>query len=399
MGNRISIIVPVYNTENYLEKCLNSICNQSYIELEIILVECASKDKSREICRKYQNEDSRIILLEYNFDKGIAWARKEGIDHATGDYFLFVDGDDWIEKDTCEKMLSMAKTNNADIVLCSYYRDKPNAQSTLNRICLEKEGVYTGADLAIFVNNMIGENTFTVNGAPWSKLFSAKLVNILLKYYDDTIKQYGDDWEIVFPALVNANTVYISDEAFYHAVCREGSASKRRHDEWYDYMNKTFRLLRKAFGDSTYGEVLVDKLEKIYLGEILAGIKMVTDFEFPMWYLDNVDYSKKTIIYGAGEIGINCFRQFQVASCDNNVVTWVDKYIYGKKILGRDIEPVSAIKEKDFDQIIIANNSTDISNDIKLYLLEMGIDKAKIITKKPKYISEIINKYYKKQNC
>ena len=398
MGDRISIIVPVYNTEKYLEKCLDSICNQSYKELEIILVECASKDESRAICRKYRNIDSRIVLLEFDFDKGIAWARKEGIDRATGEYFLFVDGDDWIENTTCEKMLTMAKTSKADVVLCSFYRDKPNEKSSVNEICLQKPGVYTDTDLKIFINNMIGESTFTVNGAPWSKLYSASLINILLKYYDDTIKQYGDDWEIVFPALVNAKTIYVSDEAFYHAVCREGSASKRRHDEWYDYMNKTFRLLRKVFSDSIYGDVLVNKLEQIYMGEILAGIKMVTDFEFPMWYLDKVDYKKRTIIYGAGEIGINCYRQFQVAGCDMNVKAWVDKYKYGKKLLEKDIEPVSVIDTKEYDQIIIANNSNEISNEIKQYLIGMGVDQEKIVSNKPVHISEIISKYYTKQS-
>lgn len=113
----VSVIVPVYNVEPYLRKCLYSVLGQTYRDLEIIVVDDGSTDASRAICDEYKSSDSRIQVI-HQINKGLSEARNNGIDIATGEYILFVDGDDWIELNTVECLLQACVENNADVSCC-----------------------------------------------------------------------------------------------------------------------------------------------------------------------------------------------------------------------------------------------------------------------------------------
>ena len=109
MDKKISIIVPVYNLEKYLPRCLNSVCNQTYKNLEIILVDDGSTDKSSDICDNWAKKDSRIIVI-HKKNGGVSSARNAGIKKATGEYIHFVDGDDWLELNCYEKIVERDMT-------------------------------------------------------------------------------------------------------------------------------------------------------------------------------------------------------------------------------------------------------------------------------------------------
>ena len=117
MNPKISIIVPIYNTEKYLTNCINSIINQSYKNLEIILVNDASTDNSLNICKEFQEEDKRIVLFDIEHS-GVSKARNCGLDNATGDYIGFVDSDDYIEPNMFETLIKAIKKYSADISMC-----------------------------------------------------------------------------------------------------------------------------------------------------------------------------------------------------------------------------------------------------------------------------------------
>lgn len=117
----VSVIVPVYKAEAYLCQCLDSICGQSYRELEIVLVDDGSPDLCGAICDEYAAKDGRITVLHQK-NAGISQARNVGLCAAEGEFVLFVDSDDWIEPDTCEVAVAAAKTHKADIVFWNYYR-------------------------------------------------------------------------------------------------------------------------------------------------------------------------------------------------------------------------------------------------------------------------------------
>ncbi len=131
MQDKISVIVPVYNTEKYLEECLESIVNQSFANLEIIIVNDASPDGSHKIIQKFAQHDARIKVIDHKQNLGQSAARNSALDMACGDYIFFIDSDDTIEQSTLEIMLATAIKNNADIVGCPLRRTDEQNQNTI----------------------------------------------------------------------------------------------------------------------------------------------------------------------------------------------------------------------------------------------------------------------------
>ena len=128
MSNMISIIVPVYNSELYLKKCLDSIISQTYENIEIICIDDNSSDDSLRILQEYEKKDQRIKVLQ-KVNEGVSFARNAGLDMARGDYILFVDSDDWIDRCTCEVALKKILEETADLVMWSYIRERETESS------------------------------------------------------------------------------------------------------------------------------------------------------------------------------------------------------------------------------------------------------------------------------
>ena len=119
---QVSIIVPVYNVENYIERCLNSLVNQTFKDIEIITINDGSTDKSLELINKYVKEDIRVSVIDLG-DEGVSYCRNLGIEKANGKYIMFVDSDDWIDSNMIEAMYKKAEENKLDLVMCSYIRE------------------------------------------------------------------------------------------------------------------------------------------------------------------------------------------------------------------------------------------------------------------------------------
>lgn len=174
----VSIVVPIYNKEKELKKCINSLINQTYKDLEIILVNDGSKDSSRIICEKFFKQDSRIKLINKE-NQGVELARMTGIENSTGEYITFVDSDDWIPNNAIENLLNAIKKENADVSFGKYYRvlDK---YSLLKR--MSNEPVYN--NITITQNKFINEyyDSFCGSGKMpinmWAKLYKKSLIDI-----------------------------------------------------------------------------------------------------------------------------------------------------------------------------------------------------------------------------
>ncbi|MCL2832366.1 MAG: glycosyltransferase [Treponema sp.] len=118
---KISIVLPIFNVEKYLPQCIESVINQSFIDFELILVNDFSKDKSFDICKLYKEKDNRIKIINNNKNYGCSLSRKIGLNSASGEYILFIDSDDWIEKSMLSELFNAATLDNYDIVYCDYY--------------------------------------------------------------------------------------------------------------------------------------------------------------------------------------------------------------------------------------------------------------------------------------
>ena len=136
---KISVIIPVYNTEKFLEKCLNSVLNQTLKEIEIIVVNDGSRDNSLEIIKKFKKEDNRIVLLNEQ-NGGSSFARNKGLETAKGKYFYFIDSDDYLEENTMfEELYNKCENDNLDIVVFDYYNDFGNRKEYVKNIEISED--------------------------------------------------------------------------------------------------------------------------------------------------------------------------------------------------------------------------------------------------------------------
>lgn len=164
----VSIIVPVYNVEAYVEKCIKSLINQSYKNLEILLIDDGSSDKSGIICEQYQKKDSRIKVF-HKINGGLSDARNYGLLYASGEYILFVDSDDWIELDSVKKLMEYAQKVNADIV-CYGINDYVNKNIEAKRGVAECQVISGKEALYLLV-----EKGDDIGIVAWNKLYKRNL--------------------------------------------------------------------------------------------------------------------------------------------------------------------------------------------------------------------------------
>jgi glycosyltransferase involved in cell wall biosynthesis len=174
MNDLISIIIPVYNMEKYLDRCLHSVLNQTYENLEIILVDDGSTDNSPNMCDNYALKDGRIKVV-HKENGGLSDARNAGIRIATGDYIGYVDSDDWIEPNMYECMYKACAGNNAQLAVCRYFREYDD--KTVNDGTSKVEIFSRDEILNIYITDKDG---YMVYNSVWSKLFKRELVEGML---------------------------------------------------------------------------------------------------------------------------------------------------------------------------------------------------------------------------
>ncbi len=183
MNNRpkISIIVPIYNVEKYLVKCLDSLVNQTLKEIEIILVDDGSPDNCPKICDEYANKDNRIKVI-HKQNAGVSAARNTGIEIATAEWLAFVDADDWVEEDMFEEAYKRTVNCDVDMVLFNFYSNYEKKEVVNKKIPQEdfitdNQDIIQQLKLSVLHETFGPYNTsFTLMGAPWNKIFKASIV-------------------------------------------------------------------------------------------------------------------------------------------------------------------------------------------------------------------------------
>lgn len=214
MEKLITIIVAVYNIEEYLQRCVDSILAQTYRRLEIILVDDGSSDRSGELCDAYAGKDSRIKVI-HKKNGGLSDARNAGMDIAQGEYIGFVDGDDWIDTDMYRAMYAACEENKAQVAVCRYKQITKKGiidASTGNSVLLSKTEA-----LEIYV---CGDERYLIYNSVWSKLFAAGLI----KDMRFPVGKNSEDIMFTTRAFCNMERCVYLDTAYYNYVLdREGS--------------------------------------------------------------------------------------------------------------------------------------------------------------------------------
>lgn len=212
----ISIIVPIYKVEKYIRQCIESIINQSFKDLEIILVDDGSPDNCPEICDEYADKDNRIKVI-HKQNEGLIAARKSGLKTATGEYVSFVDGDDWIDTDMYKKVYQSINKYNPDCVITQFlfaFEDKNIKSDYL----LDKE-YYSREDIEneIFPTMLFKGQYYRFGIFPncWSKVFKRDILDKHLYDVDNRIRM-GEDIAFTYPCLMECKSVSFIDEALYY---------------------------------------------------------------------------------------------------------------------------------------------------------------------------------------
>lgn len=212
----ITVIVPVYNVEDYLEKCLNSIITQTYKNLDILLINDGSTDNSGVICDKYSLIDNRIRVFHQD-NRGVSEARNLGLNNSYGEYIGFVDPDDWIEPEMYEVLLNKLLINNSEISICGHTIYHSNdafdvrTNSLLEGIIYKKEALTYLLDINLY------------EGYLWNKLFSAKLINKFNLRFNKNLA-ICEDLLFVACYMLNLEYIYYIPKPLYNYIERQGSA-------------------------------------------------------------------------------------------------------------------------------------------------------------------------------
>lgn len=215
----ITVIVPIYNTEKYLRRCLDSITNQTYKNLEIILVDDGSNDNSLSICKEYKLKDDRIKILT-QVNKGQGAARNYGLEICNGEYISFIDSDDYIDEYMYEKMLSKIKEYNVDMAICGYYRDYGFFMK--KQPVPDKNKVYDNLEL---IKSYI--NTPYITSSVCNKLYKKEIWE---NERFPTIRA-REDIGILYKVLANIKSAIHIGECSYIQYVRPGSTERKKFSE------------------------------------------------------------------------------------------------------------------------------------------------------------------------
>ena len=261
---KISIIVPVYNAEQYISKCIDSILSQTERCLELILVNDGSKDNSGTICDEYAKRDHRVKVIHQK-NAGVSAARNTGIGIATGEYIGFVDSDDWIESDMFERLLQEAESTDSDVVMCdatTVYDDGRTQADTITQL--------SG-------NRILKKNDFTPSlllemaGSACRCIYKNDRYSDKLRKYPLAFPlgvKFSEDRIFNLYAFGQANQVAYIKDSFYDRYMNTESAVHRFHADYFEAYKKAAFEIEKAIAAVWDND---QKLQKAYLGQFIGG--------------------------------------------------------------------------------------------------------------------------------
>lgn len=270
---RVSIIIPIYNEEQYLEQCLDSVCGQTLKEIEIICVDDGSTDRTPEILENYAGKDSRIRIITQK-NKFAGAARNRGMECASGEYLSFLDADDYYEPDMMEKMVRRAEANQADIVVCRY-EQRCGGETVQNGWEFEDLFFKEEGQKEVFAGSALNRaGIFQIaKGWAWDKLFRAEFVKEC--GYEFPEFRSSEDGFFVYMLMARAERIsYMDDLLAVHRIAVQGSLSDTKEENWPNGF-QMWAMIR-------------DELKKMDLYRVYEQSFMNEFVYFLFWYLESM---------------------------------------------------------------------------------------------------------------
>ena len=277
----ISIIVPIYNAERYLNRCIKSLINQTKENIEFILVNDGSTDSSEEIIKSYK--DKRIKYFK-NKNQGIGKTRNFGMQKATGKYIMFLDSDDYLSTNACDELFSKAEKDNLDLVINNFYRVEEETEKKVEVIIPE------------FKNTTLKDNKrllLDVNLAPWNKLYKRELLKKNKIQFVEDLKY--EDAPFVVEAMDKAKKIGYIKKFLNYYVIHKNSETTVRDEKIFDIIEIVDKM-RKYFSKRKEFTETVDKLSVRILTNYTIQQRVQQDKEVGMQFIDRAfQYMKANI--------------------------------------------------------------------------------------------------------
>ena len=386
----ISIVVSIYNEWEYLDKCIDSIVNQTYKNIEIILVDDGSTDCCGEICDKYAEQDSRIIVI-HKPNGGLVSARKAGTKEATGDYIINVDGDDWIEKERIQNLVKGIEQYHADIIyMDGYVREYPDNQvmvkGNLRRGFYTKQQVQEEILMKLASTNHFYEKNIEM--FMWLWAFKRELIKEKQPLIDERISM-GEDLACVCECLASTNSVSVIEGGSYHytqgrveAISYSNNLSSIRLEALWNQLKQFCK--KEYVSPSVYQMMVVIMNQAVAITDFSLFFKKNCEYLYPY---SKVKKNSNLVIYGAGKFGY----KIMLALSDNDqyhVAAWVDKSNKRVTMEQYTISQVEILNQLDYDYIVVAILNYNVALGAVKELQKMGISEDKIAVMDADVISE-----------
>lgn len=366
---KISVIIPVYNVEKYIKKAIESVINQTYKNLEIILVDDGSTDNSGFICDEYANIDERITVI-HKENGGIVSARKTGINLANGDYAVNLDPDDWIEATAYEQVVKIIEERHPDIIA---YGMKKEFNGFIESQPIQlAEGQYNQNEFWIAFCNKVSKYPFyeqPIDMSQCDKVVKTELFKKHQSNCNEALKKNVDD-AVIFPMLLDMKSIYIESRCWYHYCVRKTSILwQTKKDDDIRYKMLALHLI-DAY--KRYNKMGVCSKEFLLYKLVYHMMLDIPDTLFEMEQCKIYPQIKKSnniVIYGKGVFANRFIENIRMSNyC--NIVENVDSY---------DVEKLKNIDVDKYDYIVIAIFSAAIVLSIIDLLKKMNIDENKIL--------------------
>lgn len=364
----LSVVIPVYNVAPYLQRCLDSVCCQSYENLEIICVNDGSTDNSLSILQENADKDSRIHIISKE-NGGLVSARKTGLLQASGQFVTYVDSDDWIEQGMYKDLVALAVREDADIVTSGDIRDY--VTHTIKESEYERVGVYREEGLLQLKSELIETDCFFRKNLSihlYDKIFKTCYLKKYQLRIDNQIS-VGEDAAVVYPALLHANCCVVSGKNYYHYCLRDNSIMGIYRSNDLKSVNIMLNQLKEDFEEVSSQIPNALKQFQLFYAYVLllrnaeAIIKYNNNFLYPF---GRIEQGAKVIIYGAGKFGSE-LRLFFERIKIFEVVAILDKVPKDGVIHPKELKNI------EYDVIVIAALIFDVIENIKEELHEYGV--------------------------
>lgn len=389
----ISVIIPAHNVEGFLSDCLDSVMDQTYSNLEIIIIDDGSTDGTGTICDQYAMKDGRI-RVEHQVNSGAATARKKGIQLSKGKYLCFVDADDRIDP----SMIEYFAVNIGDCdLITSGCHIETSGGTWFQRDDLFAPGIY---EIRPEPNNYFLRNFITFDDRMedgvlpflWNKMYKKEIAAEVIENVDLKIC-YAEDRDFLFQYILKCETIRITHMCLYYYRYHRGSITKSINKSFMKDLNNLYLSLEHVFRQHPANKELMHQLQLFILSRIYQipqyfnfdwemrfdGEKKLFRYLFPFYHLQG---EFRLILYGAGTVGLDYYWQIKRKNAFD-LVLWVDQN--WEKYQDRFAHVVSPerIAEVEYDYVIIAISKPEIVAEIREELRAKGVPESKMLWEKP----------------